>query len=100
MSEFDNLPKEQEKPQPATIYLIRHAESHGNINFGAVRNPGLTPTGEQQALGLVEELKDIPVSAIYSSPSARAVSAAEFFAKERVLPIRTYEELKEKIKKD
>lgn len=61
------------------LYLIRHAESMGNIEtdkiFDAV-NPPLTYHGEIQAQALAERMSSVKLDAVYSSPLERAISTA------------------------
>ena len=61
------------------LYLIRHAESMGNIetdeSFDAV-NPPLTLHGRLQAQALSERMSAVKLDVVYSSPLERAISTA------------------------
>lgn len=61
------------------LYLIRHAESMGNIetdeSFDPV-NPPLTCHGERQAQALAERMSAVKLDAVYSSPLERAICTA------------------------
>ncbi len=61
------------------LYIIRHAESMGNIEtdeaFDAV-NPPLTPHGKQQAAALGERFKALRSFTLYASPLTRAMETA------------------------
>lgn len=61
------------------IYLIRHAESMGNVESEEsfdVMNPPLTIHGRTQAEALAKRMSDIKLDAVYSSPLERAISTA------------------------
>ncbi len=61
------------------IYLIRHAESMGNIETDEsfdVMNPPLTSHGRLQAEAVAERMSAIKLDAVYSSPLERAISTA------------------------
>lgn len=61
------------------LYLIRHAESMGNVeteeSFDAM-NPPLTLHGRQQAQALSERMSAVKLDAVYSSPLERAINTA------------------------
>ncbi len=67
------------------LYLIRHAESMGNVeteeSFDAV-NPPLTFHGHRQAQALSERMSAVRLDAVYSSPLERAINTALPFATE------------------
>lgn len=101
---------------PQTIWLVRHAESRGNVadqrarERGAsmldldVRDPDvdLSPTGERQAAALGRWLADLPAAArptaVLSSPYRRAAATAGCaLARSRLdLPLRHDERLRER----
>ncbi len=72
------------------LLLIRHGQTTWNVEH---RLPGLLPgveltdTGREQAKRLAEALAPFPLSAIISSPLARAVETAEYLAQGRNLTI-------------
>lgn len=62
------------------IYFVRHGESEANTQhvISNRESPyGLTEIGKQQAKTLAENLSDIPITAIYSSPILRARQTAD-----------------------
>ena len=72
------------------LLLIRHGESTWNVEHrlpGQLPGIELTATGRAQAQRLAKALTVLPLSAIISSPLARAVETAEYLAQGRVLPI-------------
>jgi broad specificity phosphatase PhoE len=89
-----------------TIYLVRHGESEGNINFGKWLNEvqktklgsNLTVTGRRQALLLADKLKHIRFDAIFSSHLNRAKQTAEIIAKEYKKEVIVKETLEERRK--
>ena len=56
------------------IYLIRHGETTGDLEnrYGGDYDDSLTEEGLKQAEQLAEELKDLGIEEIYSSPLTRA----------------------------
>ena len=61
------------------IYLIRHAESMGNIETEEifdVMNPPLSPHGIVQAAEVGKRMSAVNLDAVYSSPLERAISTA------------------------
>ena len=80
------------------LYFVRHGESEANIlqvisNRGRVH--GLTEQGRQQASGLAEELRDVKVKQIYSSPLLRAHQTAEILSHALGAPIEITDALRE-----
>jgi probable phosphoglycerate mutase len=76
-----------------TFLLIRHA-AHDAVTHTLVgRQPGVTlsPMGRQQAQQLAARLAALPVTAIYSSPLARAMQTAEPLAMRLQLDIQCSE---------
>ena len=72
------------------LLLIRHGESTRNVEHrlpGQLPGNELTATGRAQAQRLAGALTGLPLSAIISSPLARAVETAEYLAQGRALTI-------------
>jgi phosphoserine phosphatase len=72
------------------LYLIRHGETVWNqqrIIQGSGSDTELSETGKAQADKLAEALRDVPLSAIYSSPLKRAMDTAGAIARGRKLKI-------------
>ncbi len=72
------------------LLLIRHGESTWNVEHrlpGQLPGIELTATGRVQAQRLAAALTVLPLSAIISSPLARAVETAEYLAQGRALTI-------------
>lgn len=81
----------------ATIYIIRHGESVGNLHrvvLGHTDLP-LTERGREQARLTANALKDIKFDAVYSSDLCRAVMTAEPNAELRGMNINKMNELRE-----
>ncbi|WP_410982278.1 phosphoserine phosphatase 1 [Bacillus cereus] len=72
-----------------TLYVTRHGETEWNIakRMQGRKNSNLTEKGMLQAKQLGERIKDIPLHAIYSSPSGRTMHTAELIKGERSIPI-------------
>lgn len=88
----------QDDKNLTTIYLVRHAQSEGNvlgIAQGQLDYP-LTQEGERQAKELAKEFKDIHFSAIFSSDLIRAKRTAEEVAIERNLEVKATVVLRER----
>jgi probable phosphomutase (TIGR03848 family) len=70
--------------------LVRHGENE-YVKTGrlAGRQPGihLNDKGREQAQTVAQQLKDLPIKAVYSSPLERAMETAEPIAKRFNLPI-------------
>ncbi len=66
------------------IWLVRHGQTDWNLTGRwqgqAPHAPGLNDMGRAQALALQNQLKDIKISAIYSSDLLRARQTAELIA--------------------
>ncbi len=64
------------------VYLIRHGETQGNKEgyFRGRSDFPLNENGIEQAKALAEELKDVGIELIYTSPLSRAVKTAEILA--------------------
>ncbi|MGE6552525.1 phosphoserine phosphatase 1 [Bacillus mycoides] len=72
-----------------TVYVTRHGETEWNVagRMQGRKNSALTENGMIQAKQLGERMKDLPLHAIYSSPSERTLHTAELIKGERDLPI-------------
>lgn len=80
------------------LHFVRHGESEANIQhvISNRESPfGLTALGRQQATTLAENLKEIPPTAIYSSPVLRAKETAEILAQAFHVPYEVTEALRE-----
>lgn len=66
------------------FFLIRHAESLGNIGLDSGYDPGLSPRGYAQAAHCAEKMKSFcsPDTLILSSPFERCITTAEIIAEE------------------
>jgi len=79
------------------IYIVRHGETTWNVE-GRIQgrsNPDLSPQGVAQSLVLLEQLKDRPLSAIYTSTLQRSIHTAQPIAGFLNLPIQKRAELDE-----
>jgi broad specificity phosphatase PhoE len=79
------------------IYIARHGETPWNVE-GKIQgrsDPGLSPKGQQQSLALLEQLKDRPLTTIYTSSLQRSILTAQPVAIHFGLPIRQSSELDE-----
>jgi probable phosphoglycerate mutase len=79
-------------PRPhTTVLLIRHAATDAmNARLtGRLAGVALNPTGERQAASLAAALVRLPLTAIYSSPLARARATAAPLASAFRLPVIT-----------
>jgi 2,3-bisphosphoglycerate-dependent phosphoglycerate mutase len=83
--------------QPLDVLLVRHAEPV------AVGTPGttdderpLTADGAAAALELAHELEGFVITAIYSSPYARALATITPLAERRGMPIQVLDDLRER----
>ena len=80
------------------LYFVRHGESEANIQHVISNRESsfeLTPRGRGQAKALAENLKDIPITAIYSSPVLRARETAEILSQSFHLPSQVTKALRE-----
>lgn len=68
-----------------TVYFIRHAQSDGSVKNEM--NRPLTAQGMADRMTAVEYLKDVPVSAVCSSPYLRAVTTVQPLADRLGLPV-------------
>ena len=79
------------------IYIARHGETTWNVE-GRIQgrsDPDLSPQGVVQSLALLDQLKDRPLSAIYTSTLKRSIRTAQPIAKFLNLPIQRQPELDE-----
>jgi probable phosphoglycerate mutase len=79
------------------IYIARHGETTWNVE-GRIQgrsDPGLSPKGYEQSLALLEQMKDKPISAIYTSTLQRSIFTAQPIAQYLSLPIQKQPELDE-----
>jgi probable phosphoglycerate mutase len=80
------------------LFFARHGESEANI-LRVISNRGyqhgLTARGREQAHELVENLRGISLTAIYTSPLQRAVETAEILGKARGLSWQISDALRE-----
>ncbi|HEU0293377.1 MAG TPA: histidine phosphatase family protein, partial [Anaerolineales bacterium] len=80
------------------LYFVRHGESEANI-LHVISNRessfGLTSLGKQQAQTLAEKLKDVHITAIFSSPILRARETADILSKSFHLNYQVTEALRE-----
>jgi len=79
------------------IYIARHGETTWNVEkrIQGRSDPDLSPEGVAQSLELLEQLKDRPLSAIYTSTLQRSILTAQPIAKLLNLPIQKQPELDE-----
>jgi broad specificity phosphatase PhoE len=79
------------------IYIARHGETAWNVEkrIQGRSDPGLSPEGYAQSLALLEQLRDRPISAIYTSTLQRSILTAQPIAKFLSLPIQKQPELDE-----
>lgn len=78
------------------VLFVRHGESTWNVEHrlpGQLPGIELTATGRAQAQRLAKALTVLPLSAIISSPLARAIETAEFLVQGRELPIQLESDL-------
>lgn len=79
------------------IYIARHGETTWNVE-GRIQgrsDPELTPKGYAQSLALLDQLRERPISAIYTSTLQRSILTAQPIAKHFGLPIQKQPELDE-----
>ncbi len=83
------------------LYLVRHAESEGNIETNNTEDlkdkndPLLSARGLLQAEAVGEYMKDIPLDAVFSSPLRRAVMTAGKIAGNQNKPLELIPDLTE-----
>jgi broad specificity phosphatase PhoE len=80
------------------LYFVRHGESEANTQHVISNREslfGLTTRGKSQAKALAQNLKNFPMTAIYSSPVLRARETAEILSQKFHLPYQSTEALRE-----
>ncbi|KFM99795.1 phosphoserine phosphatase 1 [Bacillus clarus] len=72
-----------------TVYVTRHGETEWNVarRMQGRKNSALTEKGISQAKQLGNHMENVPLHAIYSSPSDRTLHTAELIRGERDIPI-------------
>lgn len=82
---------------PATIFLVRHAQSEANRDgvFSGHDDPPLTDHGRAQAAALQRRLRDVDIARVWTSDLARAGETARLIVGQRSIPITTDERLRE-----
>ncbi|MFP4071844.1 MAG: bifunctional nucleoside/nucleotide kinase/histidine phosphatase family protein [Desulfovibrionales bacterium] len=58
------------------LYLVRHGETHYNLENRIGGDSGLTRTGKAQAAGLAQHFKKLPVPYIFTSTNKRTIQTA------------------------
>jgi len=79
------------------IYVARHGETTWNAE-GRIQgrsDPELSPKGYAQSRGLLEHLKDRPISAIYTSTLKRSILTAQPISQHLGIPIQMKREMDE-----
>lgn len=80
------------------LYFVRHGESDANLQHVISNREStfrLTERGRGQAQALAEKLKDIPFTAMHSSPILRARETAEILSRSLHLPYQVTGALRE-----
>ncbi|QBP42799.1 histidine phosphatase family protein [Paenisporosarcina antarctica] len=80
-----------------TLYITRHGQTEWNVQSrmqGWADSP-LTATGVSAAIQLGKRLQDVPLHAVYSSTSGRAIDTAQLIIGERHIPLIQKEDLRE-----
>jgi broad specificity phosphatase PhoE len=78
------------KNMKQTLLIVRHGQTVWNVEHrlpGQLPGVALNETGRQQARRLAEALRELPISAIISSPLERAYHTAEYLAEDRNITI-------------
>lgn len=80
-----------------TLHLVRHGETEWNTQrrMQGWRDSPLSPLGVRQASDLAARMRPLPISAVYSSSSPRALRTAEILSAGRALPLRADPALRE-----
>ncbi|WP_219835225.1 histidine phosphatase family protein [Paenibacillus sp. R14(2021)] len=76
------------------ILLIRHGDSSPMVSVD--RERGLTEQGHETVRRMTEELRDVSIDAVVSSPYVRALMTVQGIADERGLSVATFEDLRER----
>jgi broad specificity phosphatase PhoE len=82
--------------EPCHLILIRHGETVALANNIYHDDSPLNERGQRQAQAIVEQLRAIPIDALYSSPLRRALQTAEPLSFQRALLVHTYDALRER----
>lgn len=79
------------------VYLIRHTEAEGNYyrRIQGQWDGGITARGEKQIEALAERMKDVELTALYSSDLTRTMRTAAAVQKYHDLPLQTDKRLRE-----
>lgn len=77
------------------LFIIRHAESLGNIGQHKTPNDGLSPLGFKQAERIPRYFANIPLTHLFCSPFTRVIQTALPLAGTACLPITLVPELSE-----
>ena len=79
------------------VYLIRHAEAEGNYyrRIQGQWDGGITRRGHKQIAALAERMKDVSLTALYSSDLTRTMLTAGAVTKYHDLPLQTDRRLRE-----
>lgn len=80
------------------VYFVRHGESEANtlhIISNRDRPHGLTQRGKDQARALSDQLKDVPFTALYTSPVLRARQTADILSMAFGIPCQVTDALRE-----
>jgi broad specificity phosphatase PhoE len=85
-------------PRQMKLYFVRHGESEANTRrvISNRESPfGLTALGKKQVNILAAKLKDVPITAVYSSPVLRARETADILSQSLHQPYQVTEALRE-----
>ncbi len=84
--------------QPTTFYIVRHAQSHGNIKkiISGQIETSLSDEGILQAKSRAQEFKSVHFDAVFSSDLMRANQTACIIAKEHALTVAALAVLRER----
>ncbi|WP_261300934.1 histidine phosphatase family protein [Paenibacillus andongensis] len=77
-----------------SIYMVRHAESP--FVFGQEKTRGLSEEGLADSRRVSDLLKDVEFDSIVSSTYTRAIQTVQYLAESKGLPIKEFEELRER----
>ena len=77
------------------VYLLRHAQTSGNVTGERLYNPDLTPHGERQVLRIVAALRPEGLTLVLASPLRRALATAAPLAAACRVPLRAWNDLVE-----
>lgn len=70
-----------------TFFVVRHAEKAGNDGD----DPALDRAGQARALALAKVLADVPLKAVYATPTRRTRETAGPVAADKALEVRDYD---------